>query len=97
MAACFSGYMQLFARGQSFTYGLASIARYYCDYVSVMDHWDEVLPGKVLRVQYEDVVADTESQVRRMLENTVPGVVVLSYNEIARGISVESVGVAKVE
>jgi len=68
MAACFSAYTQLFARGQSFTYGQANIARYYCDYVSVMDHWDDVLPGKVLRVQYEDVVAETESQVRRMLD-----------------------------
>jgi tetratricopeptide (TPR) repeat protein len=68
MAACFSGYSQLFAKGQAFTYGLNSIGRYYCDYVRVMDHWDEVLPGKVLRVQYEDVVNDTENQVRRILD-----------------------------
>ncbi|MCH7636900.1 MAG: sulfotransferase [Proteobacteria bacterium] len=68
MAACFSGYTQLFARGQPFTYSLADVGRYYCDYVSVMNHWDDVLPGKVLRVQYEDVVADTETQVRRMLD-----------------------------
>ena len=68
MAACFSGYTQLFARGQPFTYSLSHISRYFRDYVDIMDHWDEVLPGKVLRVQYEDVVADTEGQVRRMLE-----------------------------
>ena len=68
MAACFSGYTQLFARGQPFTYSLPDISRYYRDYVDVMDHWDEVLPGKVLRVLYEDVVADTEAQVRRMLD-----------------------------
>ena len=68
MASCFSGYTQLFARGQSFTYGLANIGRYYCAYVDVMDHWDRVLPGKVLCVQYEEMVADTESQVRRMLD-----------------------------
>jgi len=68
MAACFSGYTQLFARGQPFTYSLADVGQYYCDYVAVMDHWDEVLPGKVLRVQYEDVVSDIEGQVRRMLE-----------------------------
>ena len=68
MAACFSGYTQLFARGQPFTYSLLDIGRYYRDYVDVMDHWDHVLPGKVLRVQYEDVVADTETQVRRMLD-----------------------------
>jgi len=68
MAACFSGFTQLFARGQPFTYGLSNIGRYYRNYVQLMDHWDEVLPGKVLRVQYEDVVADTEAQVRRVLD-----------------------------
>ena len=67
MAACFSGFTQLFARGQSFTYGLKNMGRYYRDYVELMDHWDEVLPGKVLRVQYEEMVTDTENQVRRML------------------------------
>jgi len=68
MAACFSGFTQLFARGQPFTYSLRDVGQYYCDYVAVMDHWDEVLPGKVLRVQYEDVVTDIEGQVRRMLD-----------------------------
>ncbi len=68
MAACFSGFTQLFAKGQPFTYGLSNIGRYYCDYVALMDHWDKVLPGKVLRVQYEEVVADTEVQVRRLLD-----------------------------
>jgi predicted Zn-dependent protease len=69
MASCFSCYTQHFARGQLFTYGLENIGRYYRDYVELMDHWDRVLPGKVLRVQYEDVVADTEAQVRRMLDH----------------------------
>jgi tetratricopeptide (TPR) repeat protein len=68
MAACFSGFTQLFARGQPFTYGLSNIGRYYRNYVELMDHWDEVLPGKVLTVQYEDVVSDTEAQVRRLLD-----------------------------
>lgn len=69
MATCFSGFTQLFASGQRFTYGLSNIGRYYRDYVDVMDHWDRVLPGKVLRIQYEEVVADTETQVRRMLDH----------------------------
>jgi len=69
MAACFSGFTQLFARGQSFTYGLNNIGRYYRDYVDLMDHYDEVLPGKVLRIQYEEMVSDTENQVRRMLDH----------------------------
>ncbi|MFT6367796.1 MAG: hypothetical protein ACJARI_003255 [Bacteroidia bacterium] len=34
-----------------------------------MDHWDEVLPGRVLRVQYEDMVADSDTQIRRVLEH----------------------------
>ncbi|NIS88636.1 MAG: tetratricopeptide repeat protein [Woeseiaceae bacterium] len=69
MACCFSGFKQLFASGQEFTYGLDEIGRYYRDYVELMDHWDAVLPGKILRVQYEDVVADLETQVRRILEH----------------------------
>ncbi|NCF17497.1 MAG: tetratricopeptide repeat protein [Haliea sp.] len=67
MAACFSGFTQLFARGQSFTYGLENIGRYYRDYVALMDHWDKVLPGKVHLALYEEVVNDTENQVRRLL------------------------------
>jgi tetratricopeptide (TPR) repeat protein len=68
MAACFSCFTQLFAQGQSFTYGLTNIGRYYRDYLTLMDHWDRVLPGKVLRVQYEDMTAHTEREVRRLLE-----------------------------
>jgi tetratricopeptide (TPR) repeat protein len=69
MAACFSGFTQLFARGQAFTYGLKNIGRYYRDYVELMDHYDRVLPGKILRVLYEDVVNDTRQQVERILEH----------------------------
>lgn len=68
MACCFSGFKQHFAEGQEFTYGLENVGTYYRDYVRLMDHWDEVLPGQILRVQYEDVVADTETQVRRVLD-----------------------------
>ncbi|MGA0071122.1 MAG: sulfotransferase family protein [Steroidobacteraceae bacterium] len=68
MAACFSGFKQLFAQGQSFTYGLGKIARYYREYVKLMDHWDQALPGKVLRVEYETVIDDTEGQVKRILD-----------------------------
>ena len=67
MDCCFSGFKQLFAEGQEFTYGLREIGRYYTDYVRLMDHWDAVLPGEVLRVQHEDVLDDLEEQVHRML------------------------------
>jgi len=68
MSCCFSGFKQLFGQGQEFSYGLKEIGNYYREYVELMDHWDEALPGFVLRVQHEDVVEDLESQVRRMLE-----------------------------
>jgi tetratricopeptide (TPR) repeat protein len=68
MACCFSGFKQLFAEGQEFSYDLTDIGRYYRDYVDLMSHWDTVLPDFVLRVQHEDVVADLESEVRRILD-----------------------------
>lgn len=68
MACCFSGFKQLFAEGQEFSYGLEEIGRYYRAYVDLMDHWDQVLPGQILRVQYEDVVNNLDKQVRRILE-----------------------------
>jgi hypothetical protein len=55
-------------QGQEFTYGIEDIARYYRTYVDLMDHWDAVLPGRVLRVQHEDVVDDLEGSVRRILD-----------------------------
>ncbi|WBY17469.1 sulfotransferase [Erythrobacteraceae bacterium WH01K] len=69
MDCCFSGFKQLFAEGQEFTYGLTEVGRYYADYVELMDHWDRVLPGKVLRVNHEDVLDDLEGQVRRILDH----------------------------
>jgi len=66
--ACLSCYRQLFAKGQNFTYDLTEIGEYYLQYQRMMDHWAEVLPGRVLTVQYEDVVADFETQLRRLLE-----------------------------
>jgi tetratricopeptide (TPR) repeat protein len=68
MACCFSNFKQLFASGQEFTYSIDDIARYYRCYVDLMRHWDAVLPGKILRVQHEDVVGDLEGSVRRILD-----------------------------
>ncbi|MGB7906310.1 MAG: sulfotransferase, partial [Steroidobacteraceae bacterium] len=69
MACCFSNFKQLFASGQQFTYSLEDIGRYYALYVRLMDHWDSVLPGRVLRVQHEDVIEDLEGSVRRILDH----------------------------
>lgn len=68
MACCFSNLKQLFGTtNQEFAYDLDHIARYYRSYLDLMRHWEEVLPGRVLRVSYEDLVEDLEGGVRRML------------------------------
>ena len=67
--SCFGSYKQLFAAGQPFTYDLVELGEYYLQYQRLMDHWHEVLPGKVLDVHYEDVVTDLEGQVRRVLDH----------------------------
>lgn len=68
MACCFSVFKQLFAHGQHFSYSLEDIGRYYRDYIDLMAHWDAVLPGRVLRVDYEAVVENLEFEVRRILD-----------------------------
>jgi tetratricopeptide (TPR) repeat protein len=67
MDACFSAYKQHFAQGQSFTYDLEDLGRYYRSYLELMDHWDQVLPGKVFHLAYEDLVRDTEPSVRKLI------------------------------
>ncbi len=67
LGAGFSAFKQHFAQGQNFTYDLDDLGRYYRDYVRLMDHVDRVLPGRVHRVIYEDLVQDTEAEVRRLL------------------------------
>ncbi len=68
LACCFSGFKQHFARGQNFSYSLDDLGRYYRDYVELMAHFDEALPGRVHRVVYERMVDDTETEVRRLLD-----------------------------
>lgn len=65
--SCLGSFKQLFARGQPFSYDLYELGEFYLEYDRIMDHWDSVLPGRVLRVQYEDVVENLEEQVRRLL------------------------------
>ena len=67
MACCFSNLKQLFASGQDFAYSVESVGRYYRSYLQLMRHWDAVLPGRVLRVLYEDVVEDFGASLQRML------------------------------
>jgi tetratricopeptide (TPR) repeat protein len=67
MACCFSNLKQLFASGQEFAYRDQDIAHYYRSYLELMQHWDNVLPGRILRVFYEDVVEDLPGNVQRIL------------------------------
>ena len=66
---CLGNYKQLFGRGQNFTYDVFELADYYKEYCLTMDHWNEVLPGKVLDVHYEETVTDLEGQVARILDH----------------------------
>jgi cytochrome c-type biogenesis protein CcmH/NrfG len=68
MAACFSAFKQHFARGQGFSYDLTDLGRYYRDYVELMAHFDQALPGRIHRVIYEDLVEDIDGEVRRLLD-----------------------------
>ena len=68
MATCFSAFKQHFARGQAFTYDLAELGRYYRDYIELMAHFDAMAPGRIHRVRYESLVADTETEVRKVLD-----------------------------
>jgi len=69
MACCFSNFKQLYAFGQQFTYSLEDLGRYYRSYIELMAHWEAVFPpGSILRVQHEEVVADLEGNVRRILD-----------------------------
>lgn len=68
LGCCFSNFRQHFARGQPFTYDLRDLGRYYADYVRLIAHIDDVLPGRVHRVVYERMVEDTEAEVRRLLD-----------------------------
>jgi len=66
--SCLGSFKQLFASGQPFSYDMTELAEYYLQYQRLMDHWHNTLPGFVLDVHYEDVVADLDGQVARILD-----------------------------
>ncbi len=67
LACCVSNFRQHFAQGFEASYDLEDLGRYYADYVDLMAHFDNTLPGRIHRVIYEDLVADTETQVKGLL------------------------------
>ena len=92
MACCVSNLKQLYAAGQEFTYGIDSLTRYYKSYLRLMNHWDAVLPNRVLHVSYEELVDDLETQVARLLRfcglDVEPGC--LQFHRTDRSISTAS-------
>ena len=68
MACCFSGFKQLFGEGQEFSYSLHDIGLYYQNYVKLMDHWQTLFPNDILLVHHEDVVNNTEAEIKRLLD-----------------------------
>ena len=68
LGCCFSNFRQHFANGQDFTYDLDHLGRYYSDYVRLMAAVDRLMPGRVHRVFYEQMVEDTEAEVHRLLD-----------------------------
>ena len=69
LGSCLSAFKQHFARGQTFSYSLTDLGRYYRDYVALMDHFDDVLPGRIHRIFYEHLVAGLENGVRQLLDH----------------------------
>ncbi len=92
MDCCFSTFKQYFAEGQTFSYSLEDLGRYYRCYLSLMDHWDAVLPGKVLHVQYEDLVRFPEQNIRRLLDHCGLSfeAACLSFNQTRRSVRTAS-------
>jgi tetratricopeptide (TPR) repeat protein len=68
MATCFSLYKTLFTFGQDYSYDLSNLGRYYRLYADLMAHWEELLPGRILHLDYEALTTDTENEIRRMLD-----------------------------
>ena len=69
MDCCASLFRQYFAEGQAYSYDLSDLGRYYCDYAKLMAHFDALLPGRVLRITYEELVSQPEAEIRRLLEH----------------------------
>jgi tetratricopeptide (TPR) repeat protein len=67
LGCCLSNFTTIFLHGLAHTFSLAGLGRFYADYVAMMAHYDRVLPGRVYRIFYENLVADPESEIRRLL------------------------------
>ena len=65
---CFSCFKQYFAKGQHFTYDLDDIARYYKDYLRLMDFWNSLYPDAIYTAQYEHIISNPETEIKSLLK-----------------------------
>lgn len=67
MDVCYAMYKTLFRMAYPFSYDLADLGRYYLGYRELMAHWERVLPGRLIAVDYESIVADQEAATRKLV------------------------------
>ncbi|HEY3778414.1 MAG TPA: sulfotransferase [Rhizomicrobium sp.] len=65
---CLSCFRNYFPEGPAWSHSLGDLGHYYADYVELMAHFDNVLPGRVHRLFYEKLIADPEGELRRLLD-----------------------------
>jgi tetratricopeptide (TPR) repeat protein len=68
MDTSFSCYKQYFAKGQHFTYDLDDIARYYKDYIRLMDYWNKLFPGEIFTMHYEQIIENPNEKISDLLK-----------------------------
>ena len=72
MDTCISFYFQNFAAatsGMSFSFDLTSLGQYYRLYHEIMDHWRQVLPGRIYDIHYESLVSNPQSEIEKLLDH----------------------------
>ena len=69
LGCCWSNFTTIFLHGLAHTYRLSDIGQFYANYVEMMAHFDRVLPGRIHRIFYEDLVADPETEIRKLLRH----------------------------
>jgi Sulfotransferase family len=69
LGCCFSNFTKISKHPLPYFHRQSDLGRYYADYAALMAHFDRVLPGRIYRVTYENLVADLQGEVRRLLDH----------------------------
>ena len=65
---CFSIFKQKFGTGNQYAYNLEELGEYYNSYLELIAHWESVLPKKIYRVKYEELIANQEVVSKKMID-----------------------------